>query len=186
MTDHRPTQKKPRRRHAIFARRAAARRLLTPHQFKDSLSLNPAVSLHMGGIAGLQAGLALLVAIVLLRHSLWPELIGFSALGALAALFGRFSPLTQRHSIVWICAAQLTAAVLITSVASYLSLPAALMVLIVAFIAAVSSIIFTYWNLGGPGAVIIVFAAGAAMSPVDSWTLVAERSIATAIGGAVA
>lgn len=170
----------------MLARRATARRLLTPHHFQKSLSLNPHPSLYLGGIAGLQAALALLTAIVLARYSLWPELVGFPALGALAALFGRFAPLSKRHGIVWICAVQLTGAVFITSLASLVGLPAPMVVLTVALVAAASSIMFSYWNLGGPGAVIIVFAAGAAMTPVDSWQLLVERTVATAAGGVVA
>lgn len=140
----------------------------------------------MSGIAGLQAALALLVAIVLARYSLWPDLVGFAALGALAALFGRFAPLAKRHGIVWLCAAQLTTAVFITSLASYAGLQASMVVLAVALVAAASTIAFSYWNLGGPGAVIIVFAAGAAMTPVDSWQVLIERTVATGVGGVVA
>lgn len=180
------TKKKNYRRRTLLARRTAAQRLLTPRRFHESLSLSRPPSPYMGGIAGLQAALALLTAIALVRYSLWPELVGFPALGALAALFGRFAPLSKRHGIVWICAAQLTGAVFITSLVSYAGLPPALVVLTVALVAAVSFIIFAYWRLGGPGAVIIVFAAGAAMTPVDSWQLVVERTLATAAGGLVA
>src|SRR5690606_3711225 len=103
------------------------------------------------------------------RNSLWPELVGFASLGGLAALFGRFAPLLKRHAIVLGCAAMLAAAVLLTSFVSWLGAPPAVVVLTVAFVAAASSVAFSYWRLGGPGAVIIVFAAGAAMTPVDSW-----------------
>lgn len=186
MTKKRPDNTRPARRSPIFVRRAAARRLLAQHQFQDSLSLNRNVSPYMGSIAGLQAALAVLAAIVLVHHSLWPELVGFAALGGLAALFGRFAPLLKRHAVVWICAALLTGAVFITSLASYLGLSPAMVVLVVAGVAAISTIVFAYWNLGGPGAVIIVFAAGAAMTPVDSWHVIVERTLATAAGGTVA
>lgn len=174
------------RRKKVWARSATTRRLLDPLWLQDSLALNRGISPFMGGIAGLQAALSLLAAIVLVRHSLWPELVGFPALGALAALFGRHAPLVKRHGIVWMCAAQLTGAVFVTSLASYIGLSPAMMVLVVALVAATSTIIFSYWNLGVPGAVIIVFAAGAAMTPVDSWTMVVERTVATAGGGLVA
>lgn len=140
----------------------------------------------MGFVAGLQAALAVLIAIVIVHHSAWPHLVGFAALGGLAALFGRFAPLLKRHAVVWSCAAMLTGATLLTSVVSWLGASDYALVLTVAFIAGVTTIIFNYWRLGGPGAVIIVFAAGAAMSPVDSWNVVAERTLATAVGGAVA
>ncbi|HLR78055.1 MAG TPA: FUSC family protein [Burkholderiaceae bacterium] len=174
------------RRKKVWARSATTRRLLDPLWLQDSLALNRGISPFMGGIAGLQAALSLLAAIVLVRHSLWPELVGFPALGALAALFGRHAPLVKRHGIVWMCAAQLTGAVFVTSLASYIGLSPAMVVLVVALVATTSTIIFSYWNLGVPGAVIIVFAAGAAMTPVDSWTMVVERTVATAGGGLVA
>lgn len=181
-----PRQKRITRRDALLARRPTARRLLAGSRFQESLTLNRNISPFMGGIAGLQAALSLLTAIVLVRHSLWPELVAFPALGALAALFGRFSPLAKRHGIVWICAAQLTAAVFVTSLASFAGMSATIVVLVVALVAAASTIVFAYWNLGGPGAVIIVFAAGAAMTPVDSWQMVTERTVATAAGGVIA
>lgn len=140
----------------------------------------------MGALAGLQAALAQLAAIVLVRFSPFPELVGFAALGALAALFGRFAPLGKRQGVVWICALQLVGAVFLTSLVSLLGASATLVVLTVAFVAAASTVIFNYWRLGGPGAVIIVFAAGAAMSPVDAWGTVAERTLATVSGGVVA
>src|SRR5690606_33748592 len=42
------------------------------------------------------------------------------------------------------------------------------------------------WKLGGPGAVIIVFAAGAALGRVDSFDVVLDRTLATAFGAAIA
>lgn len=150
------------------------------------MRLNRQVSYRMSSVAGIQAALAVLAAIVLLHHSVWPHLVGFGALGALAALFGRFSPLHKRHSIVWTCAFMLIGAVFITSLTSLLGAPEFVVVLIVALIAGAAFTAFSYWQLGGPGAVIIVFAAGAAMSPVDSWGILFERTLATAAGGGVA
>lgn len=187
---HSPISASRRRRaardRALRARRVAARRLLAPEHFQASLRLNRLASPWLGVVAGLQAALAVLLAIVLVRHSQWPELVGFAALGALAALFGRFAPLLKRHGIVWICAAMLTAAVFVTSLASWLGAPAAMVVLVVALVAGTATVAFNYWKLGGPGAVIIVFAAGAAMTPVESWSVLVERTLATAAGGVMA
>lgn len=178
--------KRAARARALKARRVTARRLLAPEHFQASLRLNPQPSLWMSSIAGLQAALAVLTAVVLLRHSMWPHLVGFAALGALAALFGRFAPLLKRHGIVWICAVMLTGAVFVTSLASWQGTPAFVAVLMVACVAGVATMGFSYWKLGGPGAVIIVFAAGAAMTPLDSWNMLLERTLATAAGGLVA
>lgn len=144
------------------------------------------ISLKVSTIAGFQAALAVLLAIVLAHFSQWPHLVGFAALGALASLFGRFAPISRRHGIVWISAAMLTAAVFATSLPSWLGAPAFVPVLVVAAVAGAASVGFNYWKLGGPGAVIIVFAAGAAMTPIDSGSVLLERTLATAAGGLVA
>ena len=143
-------------------------------------------STWMATVAGLQAALAVLGAIVLLHYSAWPHLVGFGALGGLASLFGRFAPLPGRHRIVAICAALLAGAVFLTSVTSWLGAPAAVVVLSVALVAALASIAVAWWELGGPGGVIIVFAAGAAVGPVENWAVVMERTLATCAGGLVA
>ena len=150
------------------------------------MRLQRQISPKVSSIAGLQAALAVLLAMVLIRHSLWPQLVGFAALGALASLFGRFAPLARRHGIVCVSAVMLTAAVFLTSLPSWLGAPAFVPVLVVALVAGAATVGFNYWKLGGPGAVIIVFAAGAAMTPVDSWAVLVERTLATAAGGVVA
>lgn len=160
--------------------------MLARHRFRESMAINRQAPVRMGTIAGFQAALAVLCAIVLARFSLWPHLVGFTALGALAALFGRFAPLPKRHGVVLSCAAMLAGAVFVTSLVSWLGAPAVLVVVTVAWVAAASTVAFSYWRLGGPGAVIIVFAAGAAMSPVESWSVLAERTLATAAGGMAA
>ena len=95
----------------------AAIHLLHPQQLHDSLALAPQLSLRIALIAGLQASLAVFAALVLALLSPWPELVGFPALGALAALFGRFAPLPRRRRIVAAAALLLLAAVLLPSLA---------------------------------------------------------------------
>jgi uncharacterized membrane protein YccC len=165
----------------------AARHLLSPAQWQESLSIAPLVSLRIAAVAGLQSALAVLIAIVVVHFSPWPQLVGFPALGALAALFGRFAPLgRQRMQIVGICAALLTLAVLLPSLASSLGAPLAGRMLVLALVAGGATVAVARWQLGGPGAVIIVFATGAALSPVDAQGSVLMRTLATAAGGAVA
>jgi hypothetical protein len=90
----------------------AAIHLLHPRQLHDSLALAPQPSLRIALVAGLQASLAVFAALVLTLASPWPELVGFPALGALAALFGRFAPLPRRRRMVAAAALLLLAAVL--------------------------------------------------------------------------
>lgn len=168
-------------------RQHVARHLLSLAQWQESIAIAPLVSLRIASVAGLQSALAVLIAIVAVHFSPWPQLVGFPALGALAALFGRFAPPgRQRMRIVAICAALLTLAVALPSLAAFLGVPRVGLMLVLALVAGGSTIAVARWQLGGPGAVIIVFAAGAALSPVDTLNTVAMRTLATAAGGAVA
>ncbi|MCD2513470.1 FUSC family protein [Comamonas endophytica] len=163
----------------------AALQLLHHRQLRESLALAPQMSLRIALIAGLQASLAVLVALVSTLMSPWPELVGFPALGALAALFGRFAPLARRRRIVAVCAMLLLFAVLLPGMASLLGASEWGLVLVLALVAGASTVAVSRWDLGGPGAVIIVFAAGAALHPVGSWQELAVRLAATAAGGLI-
>lgn len=143
-------------------------------------------SLQIAMIAGLQAALAVLLALGTAHLSPWPELVGFPALGALAALFGRYASIKRRRRIVFICGILLTLGVLLPSLIAYAGAGRAMMVLVLALFAGASTIAVSHWSLGGPGAVIIVFAVGAALGPVDSLQTVAARTLATIWGAALA
>ena len=168
-------------------RQHAARHLLSPAQWQESLAVVPLVSLRIACVAGLQSALAVWCAMVLMHVSPWPHLVGFPALGALAALFGRFAPVGyQRMRVVAVCAALLTLAVFLPSLAAWAGASRWSLVAVLALVAGGSTILVARWQLGGPGAVIVVFAAGAALSPVDSLDAVWMRTLATAAGGVVA
>ena len=143
-------------------------------------------SLRIFAIAGLQSALAVLLAIVAAHFSPWPQLVGYASLGALAALFGRFATVERRMRIVMICALLLALGVLLPSLASWADALPWMMVLVLALVAGASTVAVSWWRLGGPGAVIIVFAAGAAYHPVGSGAEVLARVLATLAGGVVA
>ena len=165
----------------------SARRLLTKSQFRQSLSVASPPSLSIAVIAGFQAGLAIFVALTVAYLSPWPHLVGFPALGALAALFGRYASLPHRRRIVMICGILLVVGVLVPSLASYAGAPLSLMVWLLALSAGFYTLAVFRWGLvGGPGAVIFVFAVGAALGPVDSISSVIERTLATAWGAGAA
>ncbi|MFC3088297.1 hypothetical protein [Tabrizicola soli] len=69
-------------------------------QFKACLALSSQPSLRNSALAGVQAGLAAAIALPLIWLSPWSHLIGFAALGALVALFGRFAPSESRSRII--------------------------------------------------------------------------------------
>lgn len=177
------TQEKVPVQQASMARTAL--HLLHRQQLQDSLALAPLLSLRIAVIAGLQASLAVLAALVLTLLSSWPELVGFPALGALAGLFGRFAPLPRRRRIVAGAALLLLLAVLFPSLASLYGASEWVLVLVLALVTGASTMAVSRWSLGGPGAVIIVFAAGASLHPVATGRELAARLLATAAGGLI-
>lgn len=137
---------------ASFRRHQALLQLFSHRQLRDSLSLAPQPSLRIALVAALQAALAVLVELAMARFSPWPQLVGYPALGALAALFGRFAPVEKRMRIVALCAVLLALAVFIPSLASLAGAPPWAMMVVLALIAGGSTLVVSRWQLGGPGA----------------------------------
>ena len=164
----------------------AARHLLKPHQIWESLALVAQPSLRNSMLAGLQASLAAAIALPLTYLSPWPHLTGFAALGTLAALFGRFAPRAGRSRIVALCALWLIFAVLIMSAAVWLGAAAFIQLILLALTCGFFFFIATTGQFGPPGALIFVFATGAAMGQAVSWHDTLERAAATAAGAALA
>ncbi|NMM85099.1 hypothetical protein B2J88_12085 [Rhodococcus sp. SRB_17] len=168
------------------SRGASARHLVSSAQWAESVALGAPPSLRIFTIAGVQAALAVLLAIVAVHFSPWPQMVGFASLGGLAALFGRFATVERRMRIVVVCALLLALGVLVPSLTSWGGALPWMMVLVLALVAGASTVAVSWWSLGGPGAVIIVFAAGAAYNPVGSGAEVLARVLATLAGGVVA
>jgi len=182
-----PSRQTTQRRQRHASRRRSARDLLRPSQFQESLLLAPQPSLQNTVIAGFQAALAVLIAVTTVYLSPWSELVGFPALGALAALFGRFASMRRRRSIVAICAALFVAAVFFPALVSYAGASRPVMIALLAVSAGLATIAVSHWRLGGPGATLFVFAVGAVTgAQIDTWAMVAERTLATAWGAGLA
>ena len=185
MPDTNDSSKEPRRRRSA-THGASARHLVSTAQWMESMAIGAPPSLRIFAIAGFQSALAVLLAMVAMHFSPWPQLVGFASIGALAALFGRFATVERRMRIVVICALLLALGVLVPSLASWAGALPWMMVLALALVAGASTVAVSWWSLGGPGAVIIVFAAGAAYHPVGSGAEVLARVLATLAGGVVA
>jgi len=165
----------------------SARHLLNRNQLRQSLIVAAPPSVAIAALAGLQAALAIFLALLTAHLSPWPELVGFPALGALAALFGRYASLRHRRRIVIISGILLVIGVCVPTLASYAGASRAHMVLLLALSAGLYTLAVSRWGLvGGPGAVIFVFAVGAVLGPVDSLSTVIERTLATAWGALLA
>lgn len=167
-------------------RLGAARHLLTPRQFRESLALAPQPWVRIALLAGLQAALTGLIALPLIHISPWPHLIGFASLGTLVALFGRFAPEARRSGIVLRCAFWQVFAVFAMSMAAWLGAPLEIQILLLAVGCGLFVFVSTAGGFGPPGALIFVFAASASMGHVGSFQQVMERAVATGIVAALA
>jgi uncharacterized membrane protein YccC len=170
----------------VRTRRASLRRLLAPARLRESFAVTSPPSLRNAALAGMQTSLAVLIAVAATHLSPWAHMEGFPALGALAALFGRFAPAGRRMSVVLLSGLLLAASVGALSLASIAGATPATMLICLALLAGVLTLLTNHWRLGAPGAVIFVFAACAAVGPVDAWRTVVERVLFTAAGVAVA
>ncbi|MCC2603623.1 FUSC family protein [Sphingopyxis yananensis] len=158
----------------------AVRHLLHPRQMRDSLRLTRQPFWRNASLAGMQSALAAAIALPLVYLSPWSHLIGYAALGALVALFGRFAPERSRNSILFLCVVVQTFAVFIMSAAGWLGMPLLAMFIILALACGVFFFIAAAGSFGPPGPLIFIFAAGAGMSHAATFQQVLERSAATA------
>jgi uncharacterized membrane protein YgaE (UPF0421/DUF939 family) len=172
--------------HARASRKHAALHLLHPDQLQESLVLSAQPSLRNSALAGLQTALGTLIALPLFYLSPWAHLVGYASLGTLAALFGRMSSPARRRRIVAISGLWLSLAVLIMSSATYLGANAIVMLLLLALACSIFFFGSVTLQIGVPGALIFVFAAGASLTAASSWREVLERTTATAITAALA
>lgn len=171
--------------HHQFARgsyRHALRLLLAPDRLLESLSAQHPPALRNSAIVGAQAGLTVFIAAALLHFTPWQHVLGYAGLGALATLFGRSLPTPQRQRIVSIAGALLLGPMTILSWLSWLGLPTWALLLALSMLSGVIASLSHRLQTGAPGAVIFIFAASAALHPVDDGLLVLQRSGATALG----
>src|SRR5690606_14215365 len=80
----------------------ATRHLLRPEQLRESMTISSPPSMQIAFIAAFQVALAVMIALTVTYLSPRPDLVGFPALGALAALFGRFNRLPGRRGSVFL------------------------------------------------------------------------------------
>ncbi len=168
------------------SRRVSARQMLAAARIRESLGLASPPPLRNAAVAGLQTALAVLIAVAATHLSPWAQFAGFPALGALAALFGRFAPARRRMTIVTTSGLLLVASIGLLSLASWAGATPAAALLCLALLAGLLTIGAARWQLGAPGVVIFVFAASAGLHPVDTGQSVAARAIFAAAGAAIA
>ncbi len=162
------------------------RHTIAPARLRESFALARPPSVRNGALAGGQAALAVVLAAGALHYSPWPEMAGFAGLGGMAALFGRFGSPAQCRRIVFAAGCLLTAPVALLSLAAWFQLPMVVMLLLFSLMAGALASVAHRTQVGAPGAVIFVFAASAAITPIDSASLWWQRVLATALGALLA
>ena len=164
----------------------ALRQIAAPARLRESLALNRPLSVRNACIAGLQVALAVVLVSIALHYSPWSDMASYGGLGALAALFGRFAPLAQRRRIVAMAGLQLVVPVALLSLLGLSGLGPVAMLLALAVVAGGLASLAHRTQMGPPGAVIFIFAASAAVSPIDHLGILVERTAATALGAVAA
>lgn len=162
----------PRRTHA-------ARHLFSAPQLRETVALAPQHGLWISTLAGAQAALTTLIALPLVLLSPWSHLVGFAALGALPALFGRFAPPARRGGIVLLCALSQIFAVLVMSLTVWAGVAIVGQILMLAILAGFFYFLGAVGRFGPPGALIFIFAASASMADVRMLDQLFERAAAT-------
>lgn len=167
-------------------RRDTIRHLSHPQRLRESLSLSGPFFHRNSFLSGLQVAITSAIVLPLMLNSSRPDLLGYAALGALIALFGRFAPRGKRAGVLLWCLLCQVAMVFFVSLAGWagatLGWQLALMAPLTALIALVASAL----SFGPPGALIFLFAGAASLGPVAELSLVFERIAAVAAVGAFA
>ncbi|WP_158963572.1 FUSC family protein [Chachezhania sediminis] len=158
----------------------AARQLIHPGHVRDSLHIRRQTAIGNSVLTAVQTALTMAIALPLVMLSPWPDLVGYAALGALAALFGRFAPTGARMKVLIAAALCQVMAVLTMSTLAWAGMPAMGLLLAVALCCGIFFYIAMTGRFGGPGALVFVFAAGASMSAVPTFDMVLSRTAATA------
>ena len=161
------------------SRLSATRHLLHRHQMRETVMLAPQQGLRNSALAGFQVAVTALIALPLIQLSPFSHLIGFASLGTLVALFGRFAPRARRGWIVFLCVLCQTLTVFGMSTAVWVGVPVEGLLLLLALACGLLFYLATAGDFGPPGALIFVFAASVALSDVESFNMVLQRTAAT-------
>jgi len=163
--------------------RPTARAVLDPAHLRDALRANPADATLAAALrCGAAVGLALAVPGLLGR----PDLAAFASLGALASLYGRYDPYRRRASLLAAVGLLLTASIAAFTALAALGVPAAVLLVGVAALAAGTTALCVLVRTGPPGATIVVFAAGAGLAGAPGLADVGPRALAGAAGALLA
>ncbi|RQW62758.1 FUSC family protein [Vibrio viridaestus] len=148
-------------------------------QFQSSIQVHPLPFFRNEFLAGLQTGLTLVIALIVVYLSPWSHMVGFAGLGALIALFGRFESRSGRNRMLLQAAAIQTGSVLLMSSAKWARWAQPSLLLLLAALCGVYLFICVTGRYGPPGPLIFVFAAGSSIGGDITQQIIIERTLAT-------
>ena len=135
-------------------------------------------------------GLAAAVVLVSFGLTGHVALAGFAVLGALSTAFSRYEPLRRTAEKVGFVGALVVASVLTGGVVALVVPAPAMQIGLVAAFAGVAAVLLAAFRVGGPGPVILVFAAaagvGSTADPTDLTRAVAAAAVGAAVGFVIA
>ncbi|MDD0858939.1 hypothetical protein NHF46_16750 [Arthrobacter alpinus] len=111
-----------------------------------------------------------------------PQLAGMAALGALTSAFGRYQPYRRLGRMMAIVGAGMVIAMVIGTLLGAANVPMMIQILVLSVLAGLAAHIFLAFRISGPGAVILVFAAGAGSGYTHSYAAMLGPIVAIIIG----
>ncbi|MFC8304394.1 FUSC family protein [Specibacter sp. NPDC057265] len=158
---------------------AALAHAFSPAAWRGAFVLRPADAIFATAI---KVGVA--ASIVLLAGGLLGErqLAGIAALGALTSAFGRYQPYSRLARMMAIVAIGMLVSIAVGALLGAAGVTMLSQIVLLSALAAVASHIFTAFRITGPGAVILVFAAGAGAGYTHNFAALPRPLIAMGIG----
>ena len=111
-----------------------------------------------------------------------PQLAGMAALGALTSAFGRYQPYRRLGRMMTIVGVGMVIAMVIGTLLGAANVPMMIQILVLSVLAGLAAHIFLAFRISGPGAVILVFAAGAGSGYTHSYAAMLGPIVAIIIG----
>lgn len=158
---------------------AALTHSLAPATWRSAFAMRPADAIFTTAIkVGIAASLVLVAGGLLGQQ----QLAGIAALGALTSAFGRYQPYWRLARMMVVVGVGMLVATAIGTLLGAAGTPMALQIVILSALAGVAAHLFSAFRISGPGAVILVFAAGAGASYTHDLASLPAPLIAMGIG----
>lgn len=152
---------------------------LSPAAWRSAFHMRPVDAIFTTAI---KVGIAATIVLVAGGLMGQPQLAGMAALGALTSAFGRYQPYRRLGRMMAIVGVGMIVAITLGVFMGATGVPMAFQILVLSLLAGLASHVFTAFRISGPGAVILVFAAGAGSGYAHSFTDMTLPIVAMAIG----